>query len=392
MQLSVIIVSYNVRLYLEQCLCSVCRAIEGLEAEIIVVDNHSKDDSVAYLKPLFPDVLFIQSFHNQGFARANNIGIRQSRGEYVLLLNPDTIVGENVLKDALTFMQQHPEAGSAGVCMLKADGKPALESRRGLPTPMTAFYKMTGLCRLFPNNNRLAHYYMGGISWNDAQQIEVVSGAFCLLRREALLQVGLLDEDYFMYGEDIELSYQLLHNGWQNWYLPLNILHYKGESTAMTSYRYVHRFYKAMLIYIRKHYGVVSFAAYFLKIAIVFKALMVVIRQTVHKLLCSFGISFQQKKRRSYYVFIGQSAMLDDCRKIAKDYGLSALFIESSPTNMPVIPEKKEFSLTYLVYDMEVFDYTFVLNDMASRANEGYSMGTYSSKILITEDKVIYGK
>ena len=119
---------------------------------------------------------------------------------------------------------------------------------------------------------------------------------------------------------------------------------------------------------------------------------MVVVRQTVHKLLCSFGISFQQKKRRSYYVFIGQSAMLDDCQKIAKNHGLSALFIEGSPTNMPIIPEKRDFSLTYLVYDMDVFDYTFVLNDMASRANEGYSMGTYSSKILITEDKVIYGK
>jgi len=366
--------------------------LEGLNAEILVVDNHSSDDSITYLKAHFPSVRYIENRENMGFARANNIAIEQSRGEYVLLLNPDTIVGEGVLKAVLSFMERHPMAGAAGVCMLKADGSCAKESRRGLPTPMTALYKMSGLSRLFPNNKRLAHYYMGGISWDMPHQIEVVSGAFCFLRREALLQVGMLDDDYFMYGEDIELSCQLLLRGWENWYLPLKILHYKGESTAMTSYRYVHRFYKAMLIYIRKHYGVVSFAAYFLKIAIVFKALMVVIRQTVHKLLCSFGISFQQKKRRSCYVFIGQSAMLDDCQKIAKDYGLSALFIEGSPTNMPVIPEKKEFSLTYLVYDMDVFDYTFVLNDMASRANEGYSMGTYASKILITEDKVIYGK
>jgi glycosyltransferase, group 2 family len=366
--------------------------LEGLNAEILVVDNHSSDDSIIYLKAHFPSVRYIENHENMGFARANNIAIEQSRGEYVLLLNPDTIVGEGVLKAVLSFMERHSKAGAAGVCMLKADGSCAKESRRGLPTPMTALYKMTGLSRLFPNNKRLAHYYMGGISWDMPHQIEVVSGAFCFLRREALLQVGMLDDDYFMYGEDIELSCQLLLKGWENWYLPLKILHYKGESTAMTSYRYVHRFYKAMLIYIRKHYGVVSFAAYFLKIAIVFKALMVVVRQTVHKLLCSFGISFQQKKRRSYYVFIGQSAMLDDCQKIAKDYGLSALFIEGCPTNMPVIPEKKDFSLTYLVYDMDVFDYAFVLNDMASRANEGYSMGTYSSKILITEDKVIYGK
>lgn len=378
--------------YLAQCLHSLCRALEGLNAEILVVDNHSSDDSIIYLKAHFPSVRYIENHENMGFARANNIAIEQSRGEYVLLLNPDTIVGEGVLKAVLSFMERHSKAGAAGVCMLKADGSCAKESRRGLPTPMTALYKMTGLSRLFPNNKRLAHYYMGGISWDMPHQIEVVSGAFCFLRREALLQVGMLDDDYFMYGEDIELSCQLLLKGWENWYLPLKILHYKGESTAMTSYRYVHLFYKAMLIYIRKHYGVVSFAAYFLKIAIVFKALMVVVRQTVHKLLCSFGISFQQKKRRSYYVFIGQSAMLDDCQKIAKDYGLSALFIEGCPTNMPVIPEKKDFSLTYLVYDMDVFDYAFVLNDMASRANEGYSMGTYSSKILITEDKVIYGK
>ena len=370
-QLSVIIVNYNVKYYLAQCLHSLCRALEGLNAEILVVDNHSSDDSITYLKAHFPSVRYIENHENMGFARANNIAIEQSRGEYVLLLNPDTIVGEGVLKAVLSFMERHPKAGAAGVCMLKADGSCAKESRRGLPTPMTALYKMSGLSRLFPNNKRLAHYYMGGISWDMPHQIEVVSGAFCFLRREALLQVGMLDDDYFMYGEDIELSCQLLLKGWENWYLPLKILHYKGESTAMTSYRYVHRFYKAMLIYIRKHYGVV---------------------QTVHKLLCSFGISFQQKKRRSCYVFIGQSAMLDDCQKIAKDYDLSALFIEGSPTNMPVIPEKKEFSLTYLVYDMEVFDYTFVLNDIASRANEGYSIGTYSSKILIIEDKVIYGK
>lgn len=390
MQLSVIIVSYNVRLYLEQCLCSVCRAIEGLEAEIIVVDNHSKDDSVAYLKPLFPDVLFIQSFHNQGFARANNIGIRQSRGEYVLLLNPDTIVGENVLKDALTFMQQHPEAGSAGVCMLKADGKPALESRRGLPTPMTAFYKMTGLCRLFPNNNRLAHYYMGGISWNDAQQIEVVSGAFCLLRREALLQVGLLDEDYFMYGEDIELSYQLLHNGWQNWYMPLNILHYKGESTAKTSFRYVHVFYKAMLIFIRKHYSAASLIGMPLEFAIFFKALAAMFHQLISMILRAFNLSSKHRKDDSCYIFIGREAMLYACRKLAINNGLKARFIEGNQTSMPSVSLEEACQRFYLVYDMEVFDYAYVLKDMALRADERCSLGTYRRKTLITAEEIIY--
>ena len=193
-QLSVIIVNYNVKYYLAQCLHSLCRALEGLNAEILVVDNHSSDDSITYLKAHFPSVRYIENHENMGFARANNIAIEQSRGDYVLLLNPDTIVGEGVLKAVLSFMERHPKAGAAGVCMLKADGSCAKESRRGLPTPMTALYKMSGLSRLFPNNKRLAHYYMGGISWDMPHQIEVVSGAFCFLRREALLQVGMLDD------------------------------------------------------------------------------------------------------------------------------------------------------------------------------------------------------
>ena len=390
MQLSIIIVSYNVRHYLEQCLCSVGRAIEGLEAEIIVVDNHSKDDSVAYLKPLFPDVRFIQCCHNQGFARANNIGIRQSSGDYVLLLNPDTIVGEDVLKDALAFMQQHPKAGAVGVCMLKADGKPALESRRGLPTPMTAFYKMTGLCRHFPNNKRFAHYYMGGIPWDSAQQIEVVSGAFCLLRREALLQVGLLDEDYFMYGEDIELSCQLLHSGWENWYLPLNILHYKGESTAKTSFRYVHVFYKSMLIFIRKHYSAASLIGIPLKFAIFFKALTAMFHQLAGMVLRTFNLSFKHKKDECCYVFIGQQEMLDACRRLATNNGLRARFIEGCQTSMPSISLEEAGQRSYLVYDMDAFDYAYVLKDIALRADERCSLGTYRGKTLITAEEVIY--
>ena len=390
MQLSIIIVSYNVRHYLEQCLCSVGRAIEGLEAEIIVVDNHSKDDSVAYLKPLFPDVRFIQSCHNQGFARANNIGIRQSSGDYVLLLNPDTIVGEDVLKDALAFMQQHPKAGAVGVCMLKADGKPALESRRGLPTPMTAFYKMTGLCRHFPNNKRLAYYYMGGIPWDSAQQIEVVSGAFCLLRREALLQVGLLDEDYFMYGEDIELRCQLLHSGWENWYLPLNILHYKGESTAKTSFRYVHVFYKSMLIFIRKHYSAASLIGIPLKFAIFFKALTAMFHQLAGMVLRTFNLSFKHKKDECCYVFIGQQEMLDACRRLATNNGLKARFIEGCQTSMPSISLEEAGLRSYLVYDMDAFDYAYVLKDIALRADKRCSLGTYRGKTLITAEEVIY--
>ena len=244
MKLTVVIVNYNVCYYLEQCLLSVQKALEGIEGEIYVVDNHSKDGSVAYLSARFPVVHFIDSNHNLGFARANNIAIRQSCGEYVLLLNPDTIVGEHTLSDVLQFMDAHPQAGGAGVMMHNTDGSRANESRRAIPTPMVSFRKMLGF------NSR---YYMSHLPWDKPGRIEVISGAFCMLRRRALDQIGLLDEDFFMYGEDIDLSYRLLKGGFENWYIPSPILHYKGESTEKSSFRYIHVFYEAMLIFFRKH-------------------------------------------------------------------------------------------------------------------------------------------
>lgn len=218
---------------------------------MFVVDNHSRDGSVDYLTDRFPSVNIISSNHNLGFARANNIAIRQCSGDYVLLLNPDTIVGENALDEVVAFMDAHPKAGGVGVCMLKVDGTPAMESRRGFPTPLTAFYKMSGLCARFPKSRRFGHYYMGYLPWSSAERIEVISGAFCMVRHEALDKIGLLDEDFFMYGEDIDLSYRLLKGGYENWYVPARILHYKGESTHKSSFAYVHVFYDAMFIFFR---------------------------------------------------------------------------------------------------------------------------------------------
>ena len=250
MKLSVIIVSYNVCQLLEDCLCSVEKDLEGIEGEIIVVDNASSDQTVERLSPLFPKVHFISSSENVGFARANNQAIRLSEAEYVLLLNPDTVVYKGTLRGTIDFLDSHSEAGGAGVRMLTRDGKPAPESRRAIPTPWVASLKMLGFSK---------RYYMSHLSWDRPAQIEVISGAYCMLRRKALDEVGLLDEDFFMYGEDIDLSFRLLKGGWQNWYLPYDIVHYKGESTQKSSYRYVHVFYQAMLIFFRKHYGHLSF-------------------------------------------------------------------------------------------------------------------------------------
>ena len=262
----IVIVSYNVCQLLDECLQSVKRALQGIDGEIYVVDNLSTDGTVETLQPRHPDVHFIANKQNVGFACANNQAIRCTDSEYVLLLNPDTVVYENTLRGVLDFMDQHPEAGGAGVRMLTREGKPAPESRRAIPTPWVAMLKMLGATR---------RYYMSHLSWDEPGQIEAISGAFCMLRRKALDQIGLLDEDYFMYGEDIDLSYRLLKGGWQNWYLPFDIIHYKGESTQKSTFRYVHTFYQAMLIFFRKHYGHLSvFFSLPIQLAIYFRALM----------------------------------------------------------------------------------------------------------------------
>ena len=276
-KISIVIVSYNVRRYLDQCLESVQKALEGIEAEIFVVDNDSKDDTLKVLPDKYPWVTFIANDENVGFARANNQAIRQSTGQYVLLLNPDTTVGEHTLREALSFMDSHPNAGGAGVMMHNEDGTRAPESRRAIPTPWVSAMKMLGFTR---------RYYMSDLPWDEPCQIEVISGAFCLLRKTALDKIGLLDEKFFMYGEDIDLSYRLRKGGWQNWYLPLPITHFKGKSTRKTDYRYVHVFYQAMLIFFRKHYSHLS-VLYTLpvKAAIYFRAFIALIdllRQKLH--------------------------------------------------------------------------------------------------------------
>ena len=277
MKLSIVIVSYNVCSYLEQCLQSVQTALEGIDGEVFVVDNHSDDDSVEVVRNRYPWVRLIANRENLGFARANNIAITQSEGEYVLLLNPDTVVEPDTLREVLLFMDEHPKAGGAGVMMHQEDGTKAPESRRALPTPWVACLKMLGFTK---------RYYMSHLSWDEPARIEVISGAFCLLRRKAIDEIGLLDEDFFMYGEDIDLSYRLLKGGWENWYVPASIIHYKGRSTRKTDYRYVHVFYQAMLIFFRKHYSHLSiFYTLPIKAAIYFRAsvaLTDILRKKLH--------------------------------------------------------------------------------------------------------------
>ncbi len=254
--LSVVIVSYNVAYFLEQALLSVRRAGEGLRVEVFVVDNASIDNSVAMTRERFPEVHVIANLDNVGFSRANNQALRVAKGRYQLLLNPDTVVAEDTFRQVVSYLDAHPRVGGLGVKMLDGHGRFLPESKRGLPTPWVAFCKMFGLSALFPRSRQFAGYHLGYLSPEETHEIDVLSGAFMLLRKEALDAVGLLDEEYFMYGEDIDLSWRLRLGGWLNVYFPgTRIIHYKGESTKRTTVNYVRVFYRAMVIFARKHFA-----------------------------------------------------------------------------------------------------------------------------------------
>jgi len=256
MRLSIVIVNYNVRHFLEQALGSVRRALQGIDGEVWVVDNNSADDSVRMVRERFPEVKLIVNTDNPGFAVANNQAIRQSRGEYVLLLNPDTLVEEDTFRKCVIFMDEHPEAGALGCKLLDGSGKFLPESKRGFPTPWVAFCKTFGLSTLFPRSPIFNRYHLGHLPENETNEVDVLAGCFMFLRKTALDKCGLLDEAFFMYGEDIDLSYRIQQAGFKNYYFPeTKIIHYKGESTKKGTLNYVRTFYQAMIIFARKHFS-----------------------------------------------------------------------------------------------------------------------------------------
>lgn len=256
MKLSIVIVNYNVRHFLDQCLSSVRRAIKDIDADVWVVDNNSVDGSVQMLQEKFPEVKLIANKDNVGFSVANNQAIEKSEGEYVLLLNPDTLVEDDTFTKIIAFMDKHPDAGGLGVKMIDGKGNFLPESKRGLPTPDVAFYKIFGLSRIFPKSKTFGKYHLGYLDKEEIHEIEILSGAFMFMRRSVLDKTGLLDEDFFMYGEDIDLSYRIIKAGYKNYYYPeTRIIHYKGESTKKGSINYVYVFYNAMVIFAGKHFS-----------------------------------------------------------------------------------------------------------------------------------------
>ena len=391
MKLSVIIVNYKVKHYLEQCLRSVAEASRGIAVEVIVVDNASGDGSVEYLRERFPDVTIIASEENLGFARANNLAIRNSHGQYVLLLNPDTIVAEETFRDFISFMDSTPDAGGCGAYMLHTDGSFAPESRRGLPTPFVAFCKMSGLASLFPKSRTFGRYYMRYLSENEVNRIEIMSGAFMFLRRDALDKAGLLDEDFFMYGEDIDLSYRILKAGYNNYFLPSRILHYKGESTVKSSYRYVHTFYRAMELFFNKHYAHYSILLSLpIKLAIWGRAM-----------LAYAGNQFKHRNELTQHLHpinclvIGNSEATEQVRAILTSlYGnCRHTFVTGNSESLPQGHLSEGISLEgydTVVYDTGAYSYGTILELLSREGTKRLSLGTYSAdtRILITDGAI----
>ena len=263
MHLSVIIVNYNVKHFLEQCLFSLQKACTGIDAEIIVVDNNSTDGSRAFLEPAFPAVRFIWNSSNDGFAKANNQGLALAKGEYILFLNPDTILSEDSIENCLSFFKQHKDAGALGIKMIDGSGKFLKESKRAFPSPLTSLFKLSGLAVLFPRSKIFARYHLGHLSQNENHEVDVLAGAFMMIPKKVLTEIGNFDEHFFMYGEDVDLSYRIQRAAcpatggrYKNYYFAeSSIIHFKGESTKRGSLNYVRLFYKAMNLFVKKHYS-----------------------------------------------------------------------------------------------------------------------------------------
>ena len=301
MLLSVIIVNYNVKYFLEQCLCSLQAAIDKIDAEVLVIDNCSSDGSINYLQPHFPWVTFIQNGANEGFAKANNKALQFAKGQYILFLNPDTLLAEDTLQLCIDFFAQHADAGAVGVRMIDGSGRFLPESKRAFPAPMVSFYKLTGLSALFPKSRIFNKYALGYLPENAVHEVDILAGAFMMVSKNAIDKTGSFDEQFFMYAEDIDLSYRIQKAGYKNYYLGnVSIVHFKGKSTVKGNLSYVEIFYRAMRLFVKKYYS--GAGAWFIN-----KGLYagILLRQTVAALALPFNKKSNKNKAIvPYHIYV----------------------------------------------------------------------------------------
>jgi GT2 family glycosyltransferase len=368
MQLSVIILNYNVRHFLELCVLSVQKALSNIDGEIIVVDNNSSDDSCAMIKQRFPNVKLIRNTENLGFPKGNNIGVSQAKGEYICILNPDTVVAEDTFDKIASFLAMTENVGIVGCKLIDGTGDFLPESKRGIPTPWVAFTKIFGLYKLFPKSNFFNRYYAQHLQENETGKVDVLVGAFMVMKRELYQEIGGFDENCFMYSDDIDLSYMVLQKGKFNYYFPeTTIIHYKGESTVKDE-TYMKRFQEAMNFFYQKHFNVSIFFSVFMKIGIVF-----------FSFLKKMQGNPKQKSNPESYILISDNEKLKEqlqfqFKKPIKRQDIAQSFSQNSQTE--------------IIFDQNLLDFKTIIHAFESRKNKN---GTFkilpkSSDFLIGSD------
>lgn len=360
MQLSVIILNYNVRYFLEQCVLSVQSALETIDAEIIVIDNNSSDDSCEMMKKRFPNVKLIQNIENLGFPKGNNIGVTKAEGEYICILNPDTVVAEDTFVKVLAFAQKQSDLGILGCKLIDGAGNFLPESKRGIPTPFVAFTKVMGLYKLFPKSGIFGKYYAQHLNENQTGNVEILVGAFMFMKRNLYQELGGLDEDCFMYSDDIDLSYRVLKEGKTNYYFhDTSVIHYKGESTIKDGI-YMKRFQEAMQFFYKKHYKSSLVFSLFMKAGIVF---------------FSFVKMFQgQPKIRTkskYFVLYSSNRELAD--KLAVILQKKVAFHDLKTEKMVISSSIKREAGTEIILDNEFISFKESIRFMESSKNKGFT-------------------
>ena len=383
MKLSIIIVSYNVKSYVEQSLRSAFRAIDaaGIDAEIFVVDNDSPDNTPGYLcqqfpKKEFPSLHILPNARNVGFGRANNQAARRATGDYILFLNPDTIITEHTLKDLLTYADEHEDLGCMGVSMYSAKGVFGKESKRGVPTVWASFCKVFKLSAIFPKSKLFGGYYLQHLPADKPCETEIVSGACMLCRNDRLKILGGFDEEFFMYGEDTDLSYRFLQAGYKNYYLPTPIIHYRGESAYKNMYRHVHNFYEGILMFFKKHFRRYRILLEIpVRILIYTLALAALIRNGLSNF--SNFVRGNHSEREVSYVFVGTETSRHEMEDIAERWGLRIQYAET-------LDEAVGTTAECLIYDTAMFTYDDIIRHLINGSHKQL-LGTYShvSKVLI---------
>lgn len=348
MQLSVIILNYNVRYFLEQCVLSVQEALSTIDGEIIVVDNNSTDGSCEMMKNRFPNIQLIENKSNLGFPKGNNIGVTYAKGEFVCILNPDTVVAEDTFEKILAFAKKQTDLGIVGCKLIDGSGNFLPESKRGVPTPWVAFTKITGLYHFFPRNKLFNRYYAQEINENETGKVAILVGAFMVMKRDLYLDLNGFDENCFMYSDDIDLSYRSLLKGKSNYYFhETTVIHYKGESTVKDKL-YMKRFQEAMNFFYKKHFKVSLFFSLFMKLGIV-----------VFSLIKAFQRNYKPQPKPVQYLFV--SIDENKKKKLERMLGVPIQFYDKTNT----LTKRTE-----IIFDQEYFGFSNCIDFMDSNRNK----------------------